>query len=144
LPQQMIPSHFVTIEEWPLTANGKIDKKALPKPDVTLIQSDFITPSTEQEQQLAQIWASVLKLDVEQIGINSNFFDLGGNSLSAMALIGQIEVQFQWSLSLQALFKAPTISRLLTEEPRQKLATTDSSTDQQLDIMNQLLSEFEA
>ncbi|WP_241095926.1 AMP-binding enzyme, partial [Pseudomonas viridiflava] len=78
LPDYMVPSHLVLLEQMPLTPNGKLDRKALPAPDVSLAQQDYVAPQSEMEQQLAAIWADVLK--VERVGITDNFFELGGHS----------------------------------------------------------------
>ncbi|EPN00994.1 peptide synthase, partial [Pseudomonas syringae pv. actinidiae ICMP 18804] len=72
LPDYMVPAHLVILDAMPLTPNGKLDRRALPAPDISQAQQDYLAPQTEMEQQLATIWADVLK--VERVGITDNFF----------------------------------------------------------------------
>ncbi|RML89168.1 hypothetical protein ALQ88_102201, partial [Pseudomonas savastanoi] len=88
----------------PLTANGKLDRKALPAPDASQLQATYIAPQGDLEQQLAAIWADVLK--VEQVGRSDNFFELGGHSLLATQVISRIRQQLDVELSLRDLFEA--------------------------------------
>ncbi|MEO1375475.1 MAG: amino acid adenylation domain-containing protein, partial [Cyanobacteria bacterium J06635_10] len=113
LPNYMIPGAFVTLESLPLTPNGKIDRKALPKPDLTLKSSANNLPSTPIENLLAGIWTEVLGID--GIGVDQNFFDLGGHSLIATRVISQIRQVFQVELALRCLFEKPTIAQLAEE-----------------------------
>src|ERR1019366_3153387 len=94
LPQYMIPSMFVLMEKFPLTANGKIDRKALPPPAYENVQPahDFVRPPTETEEALGAIWAEVLK--VKNICIDDDFFDLGGHSLQAIRVASRIQDVF--------------------------------------------------
>jgi thioesterase domain-containing protein/acyl carrier protein len=110
LPHYMIPSHFVILDSFPLTPNGKIDRRALPAPDEQLKSTAIILPRNEREQQLAEIWQSVLNL--ETISIDDNFFELGGHSLLAVQLFDKIEQIFGRKLPLATLFQAPTIEKL--------------------------------
>ncbi|WP_122710497.1 non-ribosomal peptide synthetase, partial [Pseudomonas viridiflava] len=104
LPDYMVPTHFVLLDAMPLTANGKLDRKALPAPDATQLQAQYVAPEGELEQQLAAIWAEVLK--VEQVGRTDNFFELGGHSLLATQVISRIRQQLSVELSLRHLFEA--------------------------------------
>ena len=112
LPAFMVPSHFVQMDEMPLTPTGKVDRKALPSPALNKPTrlNHAQKPSTDTEQKLVSIWQSVLKQ--KQIGIHENFFDLGGHSLLAVQLFTQIEQQFDVNLPLTTLFKAGTIAQL--------------------------------
>jgi amino acid adenylation domain-containing protein len=110
LPQYMIPSHFVILERFPLTPNGKVDRRALPVPELETSTENFIAPRNELEQKLAKIWQSVLNL--ETISVQDNFFELGGHSLLAVQLFDKIEKTFQRKLPLATLFQAPTIETL--------------------------------
>ena len=119
LPEYMVPCTFVVLPKLPQTPNGKIDRRALPHPGVSRQEpaEDFVPPRNATEKQLAQIWSEILKL--ERISIRSNFFDLGGQSLRAVALFARIEKEFGKKLPLATLFKSPTIeqlSRALTGE----------------------------
>jgi len=112
LPQYMIPSAFVLMEKFPLTSNGKIDRQALPTIARENIQParDFVRPRTVTEKALAAIWAELLK--VESIGINDDFFDLGGQSLSAIKSVSRIRDVFEVDLQLRNLFERPTLAGL--------------------------------
>jgi len=112
LPYYMIPSAFVTLENLPITPNGKIDRRALSQLSVSYQLSDktFVAPRTPDEKFLAEIWASVL--GVERVGLHDNFFELGGHSLLAVSLLAQIEQQFGKQLPLSALFQGPNIAEL--------------------------------
>ena len=79
LPDYMVPSVWVELEQLPLTQNGKIDKKALPKAEPTLPDRPYVAPQTETEKKLSEIWKQILHL--EQVGVQDNFFELGGHSL---------------------------------------------------------------
>ncbi|MBH8554249.1 amino acid adenylation domain-containing protein [Nostocaceae cyanobacterium CENA357] len=112
LPEYMIPSAFVILEELPLTANGKVDRRSLPTPE--LPRSDFhtvyVAPQTPLEQQLASIWTEIL--GVEPIGIHDDFFEIGGNSLLIAQLVIQVREHFYVDLPLRTLFESPTIADL--------------------------------
>ena len=82
LPDYMMPSAFVMLDQLPLTANGKVDKKSLPKPQDISSDSSYVEPATYQEKILALIWSEVL--GGQKIGVNDNFFELGGDSISPM------------------------------------------------------------
>ncbi|MBI6952199.1 hypothetical protein JET63_06210, partial [Pseudomonas sp. CCOS 191] len=98
LPDYMVPTHFLVLDQWPLTANGKLDRKALPKPDASQLQQGYVAPRTALEQQLAAIWAEVLK--VEQVGLHDNFFELGGHSLLVITLVNKVREAFATNISL--------------------------------------------
>ncbi|WP_235526606.1 non-ribosomal peptide synthetase [Nostoc piscinale] len=111
LPEYMVPSAFVIMESLPLTPSGKVDRRALPAPDLLSTNSDqYVAPRTPIEELLVQIWAQVLK--VEQVGINDNFFELGGHSLLATQLVSRIRNIFNVELPLYELFTAPTVAEL--------------------------------
>lgn len=111
LPVYMVPSYFMVMDAFPLTPNGKIDRKALPEPEIEALPGgEFVAPRTPVEQQLGEVWAKILGL--EQVDIHANFFDMGGNSLLAIRLFVQIEKLFGVSLPLAVIFQAPTIEQL--------------------------------
>jgi amino acid adenylation domain-containing protein/non-ribosomal peptide synthase protein (TIGR01720 family) len=111
LPDYMIPSLLIPLEKFPMTINGKIDKKALPDTDnITVIVNDYIAPVTKTEQQLAAIWEELL--EVGQIGVTSNYFEAGGNSLLAIHLIVMIRKNLQGEVSISDIFDFPTVSEL--------------------------------
>jgi thioester reductase-like protein/amino acid adenylation domain-containing protein len=111
-PEYMIPSAFVVLKALPLTANGKIDYRALPTPEQTRpeLEQLYIAPRSPLEQQLAEIWTEVLGL--EKIGIHDNFFELGGHSLLITQLLAKVRNTFDVELPLKDLFNAPTIADL--------------------------------
>ena len=111
LPDYMIPASFVQLEAFPLTSNGKVDRRALPLPEeVVQNAEEIIAPRNELEQKLAKIWQDVL--DKNTISVTANFFDLGGHSLLAVRLLTEIEQTFDTSLSLGTFLSAPTIADL--------------------------------
>ncbi|MCC9018863.1 non-ribosomal peptide synthetase [Flavobacterium lipolyticum] len=108
LPEYMLPSFYVFLDKFPLTPNGKIDKKALPPVSTEdVIQQEYIAPTNEIEEKLAAIWQDILKL--EKIGITDNFFELGGNSLKATVLINRINKAFDTRFSIEDLYKTQSI-----------------------------------
>jgi amino acid adenylation domain-containing protein/natural product biosynthesis luciferase-like monooxygenase protein len=109
LPDYMVPSAIVALARLPVTANGKLDRKALPAPALagTAIH---VAPRSPVESQLAGLWADVL--GVPRVGVNESFFDLGGHSLLAIRLVGMINQVFGADLPLRALFEAPTVAGL--------------------------------
>ncbi len=110
LPDYMIPSYFVKLEKMPLTSNGKVDRKALPKPDGSIASGqEYVAPTNEIEAKLAEIWQDVL--GVAKIGINDNFFELGGDSIRAIQVSARLN-QYQLTIDLKDLFKNPTILQL--------------------------------
>ena len=109
LPEYMVPPVFSILDEFPLTPNGKIDRKALPAPDHGATQS-YTPPRNETETALVNIWEDLLGLD--QIGVLDDFFALGGHSLLATQLISRIRDQLQITLPLNSLFDAPTVAGL--------------------------------
>jgi amino acid adenylation domain-containing protein len=113
LPDYMIPSAFVFLDSLPLI-NGKVDRKALPKPDNKrpALGTPYSGPQNESEESLVQIWEEVL--DVRPIGVNDNFFDLGGHSLLAGQVVSRIIQTLKLELPLRALFDAPTVAAMAT------------------------------
>jgi amino acid adenylation domain-containing protein len=111
LPDYMIPSYFSRIEKILLTPNGKIDRKALPAPGITAGE-DYVAPRNKVEEKLVEIWAEVLKIEKEKIGLNSNFFDLGGHSLKATILVSRIHKELKVKVPLTEVFKRPAIRNL--------------------------------
>jgi amino acid adenylation domain-containing protein len=113
LPDHMIPSAFVALEAMPLNQNAKIDRKALPAPDMARgLSETFVAPRTPAEEIVAGIWAGVL--GVPQVGVNDDFFELGGHSLLATQLVSRLRDVFQIELPLRSLFEAPTVAAITT------------------------------
>ncbi|WP_231974826.1 non-ribosomal peptide synthetase, partial [Mycobacterium sp. E1747] len=109
LPDYMVPSHIVALEEFPLTSSGKLDRKALPEPDYQDADR-YRAPANAVEEILVGIFAQVLGL--ERVGVDDSFFDLGGDSLSAMRLIAAVNASVNSDLGVRAVFDAPTVAEL--------------------------------
>jgi amino acid adenylation domain-containing protein len=114
LPDYMIPSAFVYLDALPLTSHGKIDRRALPAPDAErpALAEAFIAPRTPTEKSLASIWTKLL--GINRVGINDNYFELGGDSLLATQLVSQLRGVFEVELPLVNLFQYPTLAELAT------------------------------
>jgi acyl carrier protein len=113
----MVPSFFLMLDQIPLTANGKVDRRALPAPDNARpgLEESFVGPRTPIEKALVEIWTDVL--GINRIGVNDSFFDLGGHSMLATQLVSRARQAFKVNFPLQRLFSAPTIfSMALTIE----------------------------
>lgn len=112
VPAYMVPSIWIAVETFPLTPNGKVNRKALAQLELAPIRdaSSLSAPGTQTEAALAKIWQSVLELPA--VGMNENFFMSGGNSLSAVRLMAQIRTSFQVDIGLRTLFERPTVANL--------------------------------
>ncbi len=112
LPQYMIPNYFLQLEQIPLTANGKVNRKSLPQPQISRAQSGatFVAPQTGMEKQIAGFWKDVLNLD--RVGINDNFFDLGGNSLNIIEVNSKLQEAIGRDIPIVTMFTYPTIRAL--------------------------------
>ncbi|HWO29982.1 MAG TPA: non-ribosomal peptide synthetase, partial [Candidatus Acidoferrum sp.] len=117
LPDYMVPAAYVRMHRMPLTANGKLDSKALPMPegDAHAVRG-YEAPKGEIEKRLVEIWADVLK--VERVGREDNFFELGGHSLLAMRVMARVRHTFDLELPVRCLFDEPTIAALADEVQR--------------------------
>ncbi|MBC7541698.1 MAG: amino acid adenylation domain-containing protein, partial [Candidatus Sericytochromatia bacterium] len=110
LPDYMVPSAFVVMDQLPLTPNGKIERKALPAPEWRGTQTEKVLPRNVVEQLLADIWAEIL--DIRDIGVFDNFFELGGHSLLATRLVSRVRDTLSIDLPLRRLFESPTIATM--------------------------------
>ncbi|WP_211252058.1 phosphopantetheine-binding protein, partial [Vibrio rhizosphaerae] len=105
----MVPAAYVALAEMPLTANGKVDRKALPEPDESaLVRREYEAPLGELEEMVADIWQSLL--DVAAVGRQDSFFELGGHSLLAAQLISRIRQELDLEVPLVELFSHPTLA----------------------------------
>ena len=137
LPDYMIPSAFVILDELPLTPNGKIDRLALPAPDQLQPhrESAFTPPRTSFEKLLAEMWGQILGLDA--IGVHDDFFELGGHSMLAIQLVAWVRRDFGVELAVREVFEEPTISGLAINILKKKAAQDDDGN------MAELLEEIE-
>jgi len=129
VPEYMIPSAFVFMNEMPLTPNGKVDRRALPAPEKERhdFASRFVAPSTPTEIELAEIWQQLLRTN--HLGVRDNFFNVGGHSLLATRLLARVRTQFGAEIALRDFFKQPTLAELavlvedaiLLQSPDEKL-----------------------
>ncbi|MGH3875276.1 MAG: amino acid adenylation domain-containing protein, partial [Pseudonocardiaceae bacterium] len=125
LPDYMVPSAFVIIAELPLSANGKLDRRALPQPDVSAtLATGYVAPRTGTEQALAGIWAEVLGVD--RVGVEDNFFELGGDSILTIRVASRLRAAFGVDLSPRALFTHATVTELAAVLPVSGDASPDS------------------
>jgi amino acid adenylation domain-containing protein len=110
LPEYMVPSAFVLVDSLPLTSNGKLDLRALPKPEQQVPVRESVAPRNPEEEKLALIWREVLKRD--SVGVTDNFFELGGHSLLATQIISRIRNTFRVQMPLHSFLQSPTIASL--------------------------------
>jgi amino acid adenylation domain-containing protein len=116
LPEYMVPNLYVALARLPRTQHGKLDRQALPAPDLKQAESSYIDPRNELERQLARIWSEVLR--VERVGVHDNFFDLGGHSLLATQVLSRVRQELGVELELRALFEATTVAELASAVER--------------------------
>jgi natural product biosynthesis luciferase-like monooxygenase protein/amino acid adenylation domain-containing protein len=110
VPDYMVPGAFVALEAFPLTPNGKLDRRALPEPEAAAPADGYVAPSGTVEEVLAEIWAEVL--NVERVGVADDFFQLGGHSLRATRVLTRLRQTFQVEVPLRAFFQAPTVGAM--------------------------------
>jgi amino acid adenylation domain-containing protein len=133
LPEYMVPSAYVVLESLPLTANGKLDRKALPAPDLEAYGTkEYIAARNSIEASLCALWKDVLQL--QKVGVNDNFFDLGGSSLNAVLVVQRMQRDLKLKVSVIQMFIYPTVSHMAqylsnseTEKTQQREASWDSS-----------------
>jgi acyl carrier protein len=109
MPEYMIPSYFIPLEEFPVTSTGKVDRRKLPLPEGLrpLLGAAYAAPNTEIARTIAAIWQEILKVD--KVGIHDNFFDLGGSSLDIVRLNGRLKELLKKDIPIVSLFEYPTI-----------------------------------
>jgi len=124
LPDYMVPGAIVMLERLPLTANGKIDRTALPDPEAGA-ERGFVAPRTETEAAVAAIWADVLRQ--ERVGVTDDFLALGGHSLLAIRVLGKLSRAFGVRLPLRTLFDSPTVAQLASVLDEKRSAATPTA-----------------
>lgn len=134
LPDYMVPASFVRMDELPKTTSGKVDKKALPKPDIKrpAINELYKKPVSLTEKNITKVLLDVFLYD--RIGINDNFFELGGNSLLAQKTVSELRYQFSYQLPITKLYQFPTVSGMAAfldrQQQKHKFSTASTSTNQ--------------
>ncbi|MCO7190840.1 MULTISPECIES: non-ribosomal peptide synthetase, partial [unclassified Pseudoalteromonas] len=138
LPPYMVPSAWKLVDTWPLTANGKIDRKALPEVALTALADEYIAPQNELEQQLVGIVARLLGVDAGDISMSANFFDLGGHSLLMMRLLSEVNTHWQVELSVGDVFECQylaQVAELIHSEVALLSAFDDSDIDEDEEVL---------
>jgi acyl carrier protein len=108
IPAYMLPSQYLQLKELPLSPNGKLDRKALPEPKSLL--EKYARPINETHKEIVAIWASILNIDEDKIGIHTNFYELGGNSIKLIRMITRVNKQFNAKISAAKMFELPAVS----------------------------------
>ena len=123
LPDYMVPGVFVTLDTFPMTPNGKVDRNALPVPDVSLVErtEEFRAPRNDDEAKMCRIWGEVLRAD--PVGIDDNFFELGGDSLKVAQVATRIRETFRVEMPLRWVFESPTVAALMPQIDRAEKLT---------------------
>ena len=139
LPEWMIPRRIVTLEALPLSANGKVDRNDLPIP-ATAPATEYQPPHTEMEREIVSLWQEVL--EIPKVGMQDDFFQLGGNSLQAIRLLTQLREKFAVEVTMAQLFDAqsPVAQSMLVASLQQ--APADSTTIERVDRSSQSLDEL--
>ncbi|KQM47507.1 non-ribosomal peptide synthetase [Pseudomonas sp. Leaf15] len=122
LPDYMVPAHLIVLDSMPLTANGKLDRRALPQPDPEANRQTYVAPRNELEQSLAAIWCAVLK--VQQVGLDDNFFELGGDSILSIQVVSRAR-QAGIHFSPRDLFQHQTVQTLAAVATRSEQVTAE-------------------
>ena len=122
LPEYMMPAAFVILDKFPMTPNGKINRRELPLPDYAQVEAGrtYVAPRTPTEEMIADIWADVL--NIKQVGVNDNFFELGGHSLLATQLSSRLRDSFKIEVPLRVIFETPTVAGLARYLSAQQMA----------------------
>ncbi|WP_259331905.1 MULTISPECIES: phosphopantetheine-binding protein, partial [unclassified Pseudomonas] len=137
MPDYMVPTHLMFLAQMPLTPNGKLDRKGLPQPDASQLQQAYVAPQSELEQQIAAIWAEVLRLP--QVGLNDNFFEVGGHSLLAIQITSRVQAELGLEVPLVEVFQTESL-RAYVEAA--SVCRAGSAAD--FDDLREFLSELEA
>jgi amino acid adenylation domain-containing protein len=143
LPDYMIPSYFIILDEMPYSPSGKVDKKQLPPPgkDRSSLRNVYVAPSNDIERELVEISAELL--GVERVGVNDNFFELGGHSLLATQFISRVRESLEVELELRQLFETPTVAEIakVIENTRSQITDDRSRISELIQRINELSDE---
>ena len=136
LPDYFMPAHFIVLDKLPLTPNGKVDRRVLPAPDNNTESETFLAPRTPEEVKIAEIWTDVL--EINPIGVETNFFDLGGHSLLATRIVTRIREAFSLNMPLRVLFDSPTIAGIAEHVANARVEGEVTSITEMVDKLTQL------
>jgi acyl carrier protein len=134
----MLPTQWVFLAHMPLSPNGKLDRKALPKVEAVAMRQAYRPPQSELEQQIAAIWQDTLQ--VEQVGLGDNFFDLGGHSLLATQTVSRINAQLGIDVALRLIFETPTLAEFAQAVLESRSALSEeglSDIEKMMDLMEE-------
>jgi len=137
LPEYMVPNIVIVIDEWTLNINGKIDRKCLPSPDYSVLQSEYKVPETATEKKLVEIWSPLIGIEVDSISASANFFDLGGHSLLIIKLMARIKKEFLVEPTYSTLFNFNTLceqassidSAIIMKKTKKQIEISKSETE---------------
>lgn len=134
LPDYMVPSYFVQIKSIPLTANGKVDRKSLPAPNVNTLDCNYISPLTDVEKRIKAIWCELLK--ISKVSRDANFFEIGGHSLLATRLVFALNRAFSVDILINLIFESPVLSDLASniEMLQRHIKTNDLVNDEYMEV----------
>ncbi|ELR72268.1 Long-chain-fatty-acid--CoA ligase [Fulvivirga imtechensis AK7] len=143
LPEYMIPVYYVQLDRMPLTTNGKVDRKALPNPEIK-VGEDYVAPCNETEEKLAEIWSEVLSIEKGVISVNKSFFELGGNSIKILHLKSLLKRKADIKISVPDLFNYTTISSLTEFIVNGELINqeVEKKMDQEITGMDHLIKNY--
>lgn len=135
LPEYMVPSAVQVLTSWPLTANGKLNRKALPSPEISGLEAAFVAPQSELEKSISALWKELLR--IEKVGIFDNFFDIGGHSLLAVRLHAALRELTGEPLPVTDIFKYPTIADMARHLTHPEQRQSDGGQDPELKSLKQ-------
>ncbi|WP_367865339.1 amino acid adenylation domain-containing protein [Pedobacter sp. WC2423] len=144
LPGYMIPGFFIQLDDIALSASGKVDKKALPLPEINF-NNDYLRPENDTQERLVRIWAEVLNADPSKISVNANFFDIGGHSVSMIMLNKMINTEFDTHISVAKSFRMPSIISIeaYLHNGDSEFRTINSNIDDAIEEANNTLNFLE-
>jgi hypothetical protein len=146
LPEYMVPARLVALPALPLTAHGKVDRRALPELTGSrpAPEKSFVPPATPLQTEIAAVWAEVLRL--ERVGIEDNFFELGGHSLTATRVIVRLNEILQMDVPVRTIFLRPTIRELAEslESARSATVSEEAALDQKMEALRARIRQIKA
>ena len=136
LPEYMVPPVWMMLDEFPLNANGKVDRRALPAADFGQASKAYRAPVTETQVWLGEVWRNIL--GAERVGLDDHFFELGGHSLSAMQVMSRIQNVLRKDVPINLLMTAPTLERFAAAVDRHTMSASDEKLEDLEEFLNSL------